>query len=72
RGTAHNELTRHRYDVALHKNPAELADNAGLGDLADLPVLRWGSDVTTLEQLGERLAEDGLRVVGVPNARLTG
>ncbi|WP_335755828.1 condensation domain-containing protein [Streptomyces sp. S063] len=72
RGTAHNELTRHRYDVTIHKNPAELADNAGLGDLADLPVLRWGSDVTTLEQLGEQLAEDGLRVVGVPNARLTG
>ncbi|MFB7669437.1 amino acid adenylation domain-containing protein, partial [Kitasatospora sp. NPDC056138] len=72
RGSAHNELTRHRYDVTLHKNPAELTDIAGLGDLADLPILHWGSDLTTLEQLGERLAEGGLRVVGVPNARLTG
>nr|WP_237302858.1 alpha/beta fold hydrolase [Streptomyces sp. S063] len=66
RGTAHNELTRHRYDITLHKNPQTPTN------LANLPALHWGSDVTTLEQLGEQLAEDGLRVVGVPNARLTG
>ncbi|MEU4120563.1 amino acid adenylation domain-containing protein, partial [Kitasatospora sp. NPDC028055] len=72
RGSAHNELTRHRYDVTLHKNPAEPTDLAGSGDLAGVPVVRWGTDVTTLDELGERPVEGGLRVTGVPNARLTG
>ncbi|MFF7459766.1 amino acid adenylation domain-containing protein, partial [Kitasatospora sp. NPDC008115] len=72
RGEAHNELTRHRYEVTLHKSPAELTDVAGSGDLAGRPILHWGSDLTTLEQLGERLVEGGVRVVGVPNARLSG
>ncbi|MEU4120384.1 amino acid adenylation domain-containing protein, partial [Kitasatospora sp. NPDC028055] len=66
RGSAHNELTRHRYDVTLHKSAGALTDLGGV------PVLRWGTDVATLEELGERPVEGGLRVSGVPNARLAG
>ncbi|MFF8004931.1 condensation domain-containing protein, partial [Streptomyces sp. NPDC007917] len=62
RGAAHNELTRHRYEVTLFKDPA------GLVDLADVPVVRWGGDVAGLE----RLPDGPVRVVGVPNARLVG
>ncbi|MGW5748980.1 condensation domain-containing protein, partial [Amycolatopsis sp. NPDC003861] len=59
RGQAHNELTRHRYDVVLRKAPRP-----------DIPEeLVVGFD--ELEQaLAARPAR--LRVTGVPNARLSG
>ncbi|MGA4837382.1 condensation domain-containing protein [Streptomyces sp. G45] len=68
RGTAHNELTRHRYDVVLHTAP----DPA---DLGALPAVAWPGH----DQPGEgpdtvlaRLAAAGpVRVTGIPNARLT-
>ncbi|MEU4120538.1 amino acid adenylation domain-containing protein [Kitasatospora sp. NPDC028055] len=66
RGSAHNELTRHRYEVTLHKSAETLTD------LTDAPVVRWGTDVTSLDELGRQPVEGGLRVTGVPNARLTG
>ncbi len=61
RGRAVNELTRYRYDVVLRPGTAE-----------PLPVetLTWGTDVSTVEEVAERL-RDGLRVECVPNGRLT-
>ncbi|MEI5102702.1 amino acid adenylation domain-containing protein [Streptomyces sp. PmtG] len=66
-GRAHNELTRHRYEVILHKQPTDLLD------LTDAPTVAWGPDVSDLAGLGTRVdqAEGGpLRVTGIPNARL--
>ncbi|WP_442875529.1 non-ribosomal peptide synthase/polyketide synthase [Amycolatopsis sp. NBC_00348] len=62
RGHAHNELTRHRYDVVLRKAPKPAP--------VDEQVVAFES-VTELERL---LAEGParLRVTGVPNARLSG
>ncbi|MFI0370018.1 amino acid adenylation domain-containing protein [Actinomadura sp. 1N219] len=58
RGTHHNELTRHRYDVVLHKDAAPAPDT---------PVVDW----TTLDDLNGR-PPGPLRVRGIPDARLTG
>ncbi|MFE5588348.1 amino acid adenylation domain-containing protein, partial [Kitasatospora sp. NPDC056531] len=64
RGRHHNELTRYRYDVTLHKRPA-------------VPVepqdLTWGRDVTDLADLRELLGRPGtgpVRLTGVPNRRV--
>ncbi|WP_235191071.1 non-ribosomal peptide synthetase [Amycolatopsis rifamycinica] len=62
RGTAHNELTRHRYDVVLRKTPKPAAA---------------AEQVVPFESVGEldRLLAahpSRLRVTGVPNARLSG
>ncbi|MFD3522131.1 amino acid adenylation domain-containing protein [Streptomyces sp. NPDC058653] len=66
-GSAHNELTRHRYEVVLHRQPADTVD------LADVPVLAWGRDTDTLAGLAELCAGQGgpVRVRDIPNARLT-
>ncbi|MEV7083450.1 amino acid adenylation domain-containing protein [Streptomyces sp. NPDC093516] len=63
-GHAHNELTRHRYEVVLHKRPAVLRDLAGV------PALAWGRDVTDWAQLAGRTGGGPVRVTGIPNARL--
>ncbi|NGO73601.1 non-ribosomal peptide synthetase, partial [Streptomyces sp. SB3404] len=68
-GRAHNELTRHRYEVTLHKGPVQsmAAD--------ETPVLRWGRQIGDLTALRERCRAHGdapLRVAGIPNARLSG
>ncbi|MFH9729749.1 non-ribosomal peptide synthase/polyketide synthase [Streptomyces sp. NPDC017260] len=67
RGRHHNELTRHRYDVTLHKRPLTPA-------VPSRPVeLAWGRQVTGLDELRERLARpraDLLRITGVPNRRV--
>ncbi|WJY37091.1 amino acid adenylation domain-containing protein [Streptomyces sp. P9-2B-2] len=68
-GTAHNELTRHRYEVVLHKAPA---DPVLLGEL---PTLVWGTQVADLAGVGQRchFEEDTpVRIAGIPNARLIG
>ncbi|MCI3927853.1 non-ribosomal peptide synthetase [Streptomyces sp. AN091965] len=66
-GQAHNELTRHRYEVVLHKDPVDTVD------LAEVPTLVWGRETDTLTGLAELCAaQDGpVRVRGLPNARLT-
>ncbi len=66
RGSAHNELTRHRYEVVVHKQPAQALD------LADLPVVRWGEQVPGLDGVAVALAGNGgrVRLAEVPNARL--
>ncbi|TDD29944.1 amino acid adenylation domain-containing protein [Actinomadura sp. KC06] len=57
RGTHHNELTRHRYDVVLHKDAAPAPDT---------PVIDWSA----LDDLNGR-PPGPLRVKGIPDARLT-
>jgi amino acid adenylation domain-containing protein/thioester reductase-like protein len=65
-GRYHNEFTRYRYDVVLRKRPG------AAGTLGDLPLLRWGEDITGLDQLAARL--DGpvspVRVCRIPNGRI--
>ncbi|MEU0768672.1 amino acid adenylation domain-containing protein [Streptomyces albogriseolus] len=66
-GGFHNELSRYRYDVVLHrKGPRDLLTVTGA------PVLTWADDVTSLDALRDALASGrpaALRVTGVPNAR---
>ncbi|MEU5980612.1 amino acid adenylation domain-containing protein, partial [Streptomyces sp. NPDC047315] len=66
-GRAHNELTRYRYEVVLHKTPVEPIA------LDDVPQVTWGREVEALDELGELegLADRGepVRVAGIPNAR---
>ncbi|WP_406490379.1 amino acid adenylation domain-containing protein [Streptomyces phaeochromogenes] len=65
-GQAHNELTRHRYEVVLHKQPNDVLD------LADVPAVPWGREVSDLAGLGDCVDRAGgpVRVTGIPNARL--
>ncbi|MEZ0110973.1 amino acid adenylation domain-containing protein [Catenulispora sp. EB89] len=66
-GQAHNELTRHRYEVVLHQEPVDAVDLVGV------PGLRWGREVAGLDALADRLIRAGadpVRVSGIPNARL--
>ncbi|MFJ1680913.1 amino acid adenylation domain-containing protein, partial [Streptomyces sp. NPDC088251] len=69
RGTFHNELTRHRYDVVLRRGPvAVIAEPAH-------HELRWGTEISTLDQLAAVLAAGPVtpvRVLGIPNGRLHG
>ncbi|MEU3313838.1 amino acid adenylation domain-containing protein [Streptomyces sp. NPDC006662] len=63
--SAHNELTRHRYEVILHKEPAEVLDLAGI------PAQPWPGAESGLAGLTDRAQRSGpLRVTGIPNARL--
>ncbi|MCM6773182.1 amino acid adenylation domain-containing protein [Nocardia sp. CDC159] len=68
-GAAHNELTRHRYEVVLHKTGAEPES------LAAAPELVWGRDFDDLDHLDRVLHEHGangpIRLTGMLNARLT-
>ncbi|GHA42050.1 hypothetical protein GCM10010372_47560 [Streptomyces tauricus] len=65
-GAAHNELTRHRYEVVLHKEPADVLDLTGA------PAASWGREVPDLADLGRRVERSAgpVRVTGIPNARL--
>ncbi|MEV0555658.1 alpha/beta fold hydrolase, partial [Streptomyces sp. NPDC050597] len=66
-GQAHNELTRHRYEVVLHKQ------STGVLDLAGVPAVPWGREVSDLAGLGGCVGRAGggpVRVTGIPNARL--
>ncbi|MER7639328.1 amino acid adenylation domain-containing protein [Streptomyces sp. NPDC126522] len=67
-GQVHNELTRHRYEVVLYKDPADVLDLTGV------PAVPWGREVSDLTGLADRVARaagDSVRVTGIPNARLT-
>ncbi|GAA3507034.1 non-ribosomal peptide synthetase [Streptomyces showdoensis] len=67
RGADHNELTKHRYDVVLHK------DGTAAQDLSAAPALGWGAEVRGPEELAARLADGtALRLTGVRNARVAG
>ncbi|MEV0321975.1 amino acid adenylation domain-containing protein [Streptomyces sp. NPDC050658] len=73
RGRHHNELTRHRYDAVLHKQPAEPAPAAPRP--APETRLTWGREVTGTGDLAGLLRTAhpaGLRVSGIPNGRIAG
>ncbi|MGN5376751.1 non-ribosomal peptide synthetase [Streptomyces lasalocidi] len=65
-GRAHNALTRHRYEVVLHKEPADVLDLAGV------PAVPWGGETSDLAGLGAVVdrANGPVRCTGIPNARL--
>ncbi|MDD9371927.1 MAG: AMP-binding protein, partial [Acidimicrobiales bacterium] len=77
-GAAHNELTRHRYDVIIRKAGGSTPVAAATG----APALVWGRDVGTLAELRGSLAAPAvaggasgagvLRVRGVPDPRTSG
>nr|WP_112472786.1 non-ribosomal peptide synthetase [Streptomyces sp. ST1020] len=62
RGTYHNELTRHRYEVILHTAPSATVDVAGA------PQALWTPSTVLAALFGT--ARLPLRVTGIPNARL--
>ncbi|MEU9670904.1 amino acid adenylation domain-containing protein [Streptomyces bobili] len=66
-GRHHNELTRYRYDVTLHKPPV-------VAVVASQSVeLQWGRQIAGLDELRELLARphaNVLRITGVPNRRV--
>ncbi|WP_189960088.1 non-ribosomal peptide synthetase, partial [Streptomyces alanosinicus] len=67
RGRRHNELTRYRYEVVLHKKPAH-----ALVTVADAPRTAWEKLGGTAEELAAELTARRpavLRVTGVPNTR---
>jgi amino acid adenylation domain-containing protein len=66
-GRAHNELTRHRYEVVLHKEPVEPLR------LTEVPVVVWGRDITDLDGLEQWFRSNEaarVRITAIPNARL--
>lgn len=69
RGAHHNELSRYRYEVVLHKRPAQPLS------LALAPTLAWGPGLADADALEHRLRADRprlLRVSGIPNRRVLG
>ncbi|MFD7662154.1 amino acid adenylation domain-containing protein [Streptomyces sp. NPDC059788] len=60
-GAYHNELTRHRYEVVLHKAPGQVVDVAGARRVAWSPEL----DLTAVP-----VADGPVRITGIPSARL--
>ncbi|WP_329372864.1 non-ribosomal peptide synthase/polyketide synthase [Streptomyces sp. NBC_00669] len=67
RGRHHNELTRYRYEVTLHKPPLAPRPPSRSVELA------WGRQVTGPAGLRELLAEppaEVVRITGVPNRRV--
>ncbi|MGH3701518.1 MAG: amino acid adenylation domain-containing protein, partial [Pseudonocardiaceae bacterium] len=68
RGHHHNELTRYRYDVVLHKHPITPLP------LDEAPPLGWGHQISDLRALADYLTTQHpelVRLSGVPNPRLT-
>ncbi|MEV6875780.1 amino acid adenylation domain-containing protein [Amycolatopsis sp. NPDC051128] len=63
RGTAHNELTRHRYDAVLRKAPKP--------DPVAEQVVAFG-DLGAVERFLAAETPERLRVTGIPDARLAG
>ncbi|WP_190200240.1 non-ribosomal peptide synthetase, partial [Streptomyces djakartensis] len=71
RGRYHNELSRYRYDVVLHRTPLASPPRP----FGDAPAVRWPELAGGVEELAALLDEDRpdrLRVTGIPNARLAG
>ena len=63
RSVHHNEMSRHRYDVVLHTR-------TDVTDVAGLPLLPWDRDLSVEDLLTRH--PRGVRVTGMPNARLAG
>ncbi|MGH3769933.1 MAG: amino acid adenylation domain-containing protein [Pseudonocardiaceae bacterium] len=68
RGRYHNELTRYRYDVVLHKHPITPLP------LREAPQLSWGHQISDPRALTDYLSTEHpelVRVSGMPNTRLS-
>jgi amino acid adenylation domain-containing protein len=66
-GPAHNELTRHRYEVVIHSGDVDAVPVDGA------PVLVWGQQVGDLDETARLVGSLDMapvRVAGIPNARL--
>jgi len=64
RGRDHNELTTHRYDVVIGKEPARVRE------VGAARPLRWGVDIDALDDLPGEVAEAGaVRLTGLRNHR---
>ncbi|WP_141743995.1 non-ribosomal peptide synthetase, partial [Streptomyces sp. EN23] len=82
RGVHHHEMSRHRYDVVLHKKSSGQLSGQPSGRLsspavagAEETTLRWGTDVTDLAELAGLLRTGRparLRVTLVPHRGLAG
>ncbi|WP_335982928.1 amino acid adenylation domain-containing protein, partial [Streptomyces sp. CA2R106] len=77
RGRHHNELTRYRYEVTLHKPPAaprpDTPSTAAPSATAPCTELAWGRQVGGLDELRALLEHPPtgtLRITGVPNRRV--
>ncbi|BCK68038.1 hypothetical protein Srufu_019910 [Streptomyces libani subsp. rufus] len=67
RGDYHNELTRHRYEVVLHKAPTRVVD------VAEARQVPWGRESNALAELDTlSVGDEPLRLTGIPSARLIG
>ncbi|MEU3422355.1 amino acid adenylation domain-containing protein [Streptomyces murinus] len=64
RGTAHNELTRYRYDATLYKT------GITPHPLTEIPTHPWPRDLDALAEQLRTTRPEQLRVTGVPNARI--
>ncbi|MGH8277915.1 MAG: AMP-binding enzyme, partial [Steroidobacteraceae bacterium] len=67
RGRYHNELTRYRYDVVVHKHPITPIS------LGKAPRLGWGHQISGLAALTDYLTAarpEMVRLTGVPNQRI--
>ncbi|MFF3327902.1 amino acid adenylation domain-containing protein, partial [Streptomyces sp. NPDC002889] len=64
RGTAHNELTRYRYDATLYKT------GITPHPLTSAPTQPWPQDIGALTDHLRTERPDRLRVTGVPNSRI--
>jgi amino acid adenylation domain-containing protein len=67
-GAYENELTRHRYEVVVHKPGADPADRPRAVDA--VPRLEWDGDLDGLAGRVRDLAEPAVRITGIPNARV--
>lgn len=65
-GHSHNELTRHRYEVVVHKPGAEAPVEA----LDVVPVVAWEGDLNRLAARVAKRDDAVVRVAGVADARL--
>ncbi|KRV50463.1 non-ribosomal peptide synthetase [Wenjunlia vitaminophila] len=73
RATAHNELSRYRYDVVVRTHPEPGTAHPDPGPEPDTVVWAWDGELGDPAGLAARLAErrpGRLRVTGIPNARL--
>ncbi|MGM9331166.1 amino acid adenylation domain-containing protein [Streptomyces murinus] len=64
RGTAHNELTRYRYDATLYKT------GITPHPLTEIPTHPWPRHLDALAEQLRTTRPEQLRVTGVPNARI--
>ncbi|MFF8413728.1 amino acid adenylation domain-containing protein [Streptomyces omiyaensis] len=67
-GAYENELTRHRYEVVVHKPGGDPA--GGPRSVTDAPRLEWDGDLGALAGRVRALGAPAVRITGIPNARV--